>query len=273
MPQDHSAEKEKQLLDQLRAALLSEDRKAIAEVRSILDTSEELAKRIDPIIETHLDDLKEHFPDSYLRITQKIIDQRLKSSQQELVNILYPRLGLMMKTYIADQFRLLRERIDSQIRSSPLSFIMRNRNKTADEIIMGLNPFKVEEIYIISHESGLLLGSASASNTADKDMIAGMLTAIRSFVVDAFNRTDEELRGIRYREYEIMVHNFFNFYIAVAIEGTSSETEKDLLVKRILEFASKELNHDLSEPDAYLHGHLKKQLTSYFMQPIKKALE
>ncbi len=273
MPQEHTANKEKILLEKLRAALLSEDRKSIAEVRQILESSEELAKRIDPIIENHLDELKEHFPDSYIRITQKLIDQRLKRSQQELVNILYPRLGLMMKSYIADQFKLMRERIDQQIRRSPLSFIMRNRNKTTDEIMMDLSPFKVEEVYVISHESGLLLGSASSSNTADKDMIAGMLTAIKSFVEDAFQRSDEELRGVQYREYEIMIHNFFNYYIALAIAGTSSESDRDHLANRILEFASKELNHDLSEPDAHLHGHLQKELTRYFMQPAKKTLE
>ena len=267
------ANKEKILLDQLRTALLSEDRKSIAKIRHILETSDELAKRIDPIIETHLNELKEHFPDSYIRVTQKLIDQRLKDSQQELVNILYPRLGLMMKSYIADQFKLLRERIDNQVRRSPLSFFMRNRTKTADEIIMDLSPFKVEEIYIVSHESGLLLGSASSSNAADKDMVAGMLTAIKAFVEDAFHRTDEELRGIQYREYEIMIHNFFNYYIALAIAGTSSELDRDLLAKRILEFATKELNHNLSEPDPTIHAELQKKLTFYFMQPVKKNIE
>ena len=137
---------------------------------------------------------------------------------------------------------------------------------------MELSPFKVEEVYVISHESGLLLGSASSSNTADKDMIAGMLTAIKAFVEDAFHRSDEELRGIQYREYEILIHNFFNYYIALAIAGTSSEEDKDHLAKRILEFASKELNQNLSEPNAQLHGHLQQQLKSYFMKPVKKAL-
>ena len=122
MPQEDPANNDKILLEKLRAALLNEERKSIAEVRNILEDGKELSKRIDPIIESHLEELKQHFPDSYIRVIQKLIDQRLKESQQELVNILYPRLGLMMRTYIADQFKLMRERIDRQIR--PISFFI-----------------------------------------------------------------------------------------------------------------------------------------------------
>lgn len=263
---DETAKKDELLLEQLRELLLQKDRQAMAEVRQLLDSREELSKRVDPIIESHLELLKENFPDNYLRITQKIIDARLKESEAELANILYPRLGKMVNNYIADQFRLLREKIDNQIKRSPFSFLWRSKNKTADEIIVNLNPFKIEEIYVVSHESGLLLGSASASQAADKDMVAGMLTAIKAFVEDAFNRSNEELRGIRYRNYEILVHNFFNYYIAIAIVGTISESDRQELSQRILSFATHELNTDLTEPDPHFYAHLQRELTSHFMQ-------
>lgn len=254
------------LLEKLREALLNDDRKAIAEIQHILSNSQELASRIDPIIEGHLQVLEQNFPEAYIRVVQKIVDQRMQQKQDELINIIYPRLGLMIRKYISNEFRLLRERIDNQIKRSPLSFLARNRKKSTDEIIVDLRPFCVEEVYVISHESGLLLGSASASETADKDMIAGMLTAIKSFVVDAFKRTDEELRGIQYGNYEIMVHNFFNYYIALAIAGTISEEERDRLAAKMLEFASKELDQDLQEPNPSFHAHLQVQLNNSFIK-------
>jgi len=265
MPSQYSDKEEAMLLEKLRLALLGEERKRIVEVQDILESNEELSKRIDPIIQAHLEELKQHFPDSYVRVTREIIDQRLKESQSELIDIIYPRLGLMIQKYIAEQFKLLRERVDSQIRKSPLSFFMRNRNKATDEIIVDLSPFQIQEVYIINRDSGLLLGSASASETADKDMIAGMLTAIKAFVADAFLKNDEELSAIQYREYEIIIHNFFNYYIAIAISGTPSEADRHQLTQKILEFANKELSYNLQNPDPGFHRRLNEQLGHYFI--------
>ena len=196
----------------------------------------------------------------------------MRQKQDELINIIYPRLGQMIRKYITNEFRLLRERIDQQIKRSPFSFLYRNRFKSTDEIIADLHPFTVEEVYVISHDSGLLIGSASTALTVDKDMIAGMLTAIKAFVEDAFQRTDEELRGIQYGSYEIMVHNFFNYYIALALSGTISEVERNLLAERILEFASKELQYDLQESNPQFYAHLQNQLAVYFIQNKKTIL-
>lgn len=260
-------DKEDELLEKLRSVLFSEERKRIVEVQQVLESNDKLSERVDPIIEAHLEELKAHFPDSYTRITEKIIDQRLKENEDMLIDIIYPRLGLMVRKYIAHQFKLLREQIDSQIRKSPFSFIMRNYNKTADEITTDLSPFQIEEVYIISRDSGLLLGSVSASETADKEMIAGMLTAIKAFVGDAFLRNEEELSAIQYLEYEIIIHNFFNYYIALAISGTPSEAERDQLTQTILEFANKELSSNLQKSDQVFDKRLNQQLGHYFIEP------
>lgn len=263
-----STAEEKLLLEQLREALLHEDRKALAELRHVLNTREELEHRINPIIEEHLLDLEKNFPDTYLQVVQKIVDQRMKQKQDELINIIYPRLGLMVRKYISDEFRLLKERIQENIRRTSRSVFWSKRRR-AEEIILESGISIVEEAYIVSHESGLLLGSASSAETVDKDMIAGMLTAIKAFVEDAFKRTDEELQGIRYGGYEIMIQNFFNYYIALAINGSISEQERDDLAEKMLQFAAKELNYDLQEPDPVFYAKMKTQLEAYFIKPYK----
>ncbi len=45
---------------------------------------------------------------------------------------------------------------------------------------------KIEGIYVVERGSGILLGSASISETGDEDLLAGMLTAIQGFAEDAF---------------------------------------------------------------------------------------
>lgn len=258
---------DQKLLDQVRAILLRDDRQELHELRRILDERAALAERIDPIVEAHLDELRANFPDSYHRVIDKIIEVKLRHSQDELINIIYPKLGKLIRQYINNEFRKLRERLDRQIRRSPLAFLSRGGSA---EIIADLAESQIEEVYVISHESGLLLGSASASVTVDKDMIAGMLTAIKVFVEDAFQRTDEELRGIQYGGYEILIHNFYNYYIAVAVSGNLSEEERDDLTNRLLDFAEKELNRDLREPEAPFYHYIQQQLTTYFIEPFQK---
>lgn len=262
---------DEQLLKQLRTLLLRPDREEIARLRAILEDRNLLADKIDPIVQEHLDELREHFPEAYFKVVEKIIDQRLIQKQEEIINIITPRLGIMIRNYINSEFRKLRERIDRQVKKSPLSVFSRRGAKSTDEIIADASPFNVEEVYIISHESGLLLGSASSGKTADIDMIAGMLTAIKSFVEDAFRRTDEELSGIQYGSYQILIHNFYNYYIALAVSGTISEAHRDQLTESILQFASRELNHDLQEPKPELHAQLQFQLERYFIKPTKIA--
>lgn len=256
------------LLERLRDALLSKDRESLAALKHTIENKEELSKRIDPIIINHIKELEKNFPDLYLNVVQRIVDDRMRQKQDELINILYPRMGLLIKKYINDEFRLIRERIDN-VRRRSLSILRFWEDKTADDFISDLRPSIVEEIYIISHESGLLLGSASSIETVDKDMIAGMLTAIKAFAEDAFRRTDEELRAIQYGSYEIMIHNFFNYYIALAIEGTISEHERDVLAEKILAFAARELNHDLQQPEPAFYARVQKKLNDYFIEPYK----
>ncbi len=260
--------KDKILLEQLREALLREDRAALAELRHILNTRKELEERVNPIIKEHLLELEQSFPDAYLDVVQKIVDRRMHQKQNELINILYPRLGMMVRKYVNSEVRLWMERLQANIRRTSRTVFWSKRRR-AEEIILENSKSIVEEAYIVSHESGLLLGSASSAETVDKDMIAGMLTAIKAFVEDAFKRTDEELQGIRYGGYEIMIQNFFNYYIALAIAGSISEQERDELAGKILQFAASELNHDLQEPDPVFYAKMNTQLEAYFIKPYK----
>lgn len=53
-------------------------------------------------------------------------------------------------------------------------------------------------------ESGLLIGSYSRGNIADKDMISGMLTAIKSFVEDAFSKEGQDLEDIKFENFNFL---------------------------------------------------------------------
>ena len=95
-----SPEEEAQLLEQLRRVLLSEDREALADIREILENEEQLSEKISPIIRQHLAFLKENFQEEYQEIIEEIVTKKLSESQDEIVNMIFPKLNTIIKKYI-----------------------------------------------------------------------------------------------------------------------------------------------------------------------------
>lgn len=258
------------LLRKLREIILKEDRKELDELRKMLEEPEQLSKKVSPIIEERLNFLKENFPAEFKQTVEKIIDAKLIQSQERLLNILYPKIGQMIRKYIAHQFQLLRESIEQQVRQSwfgRLRARLLGINE-AELILSRLGKSSIQEIYVIQRDSGLLLGSASVNEAAmDKEMIAGMLTAIKAFAEDAFKLGEEELDMIQYGGFQVIIYNFFNFYLALAINGTLSTEEQEELTEDLLEFAEKELAIvDLSEANYKLNVEIKRKLEKRFFK-------
>lgn len=268
-----SGQSEERMLQQLREILLREEREELRRLSDILDSPDTLAQRVIPLIDEKLIFLQQHFPKEYERVVQKIVERSIEQSQGELLNTLYPVLGKMIRKYIQHEFELLRERIDETISQS---FFGRLRAslfgvKESDLVLSQLSDSTIEEVYVIQRGSGILIGSASRQEMLDKDVIAGMLTAIKSFVEDAFQRGQEDLEIIQYETYQIFIQNFHSYYIALAINGTLSASQKDKLAEEVLTFAEKELKQLVRTMDRATNLRIKKKLEQYFMTPQGKG--
>jgi len=104
-------------------------------------------------------------------------------------------------------------------------------------VLRNLIKAEIEEVFVIAQHSGMLLGSYSRHNTLDKEMIAGMLTAIKSFVKDAFVFGKQELETIEYENYELIIKNLESFYIVVVASGVVDEVFKNELDDVLLDFS------------------------------------
>lgn len=175
-------------------------------------------------------------------ITQTLKTQ-IGESRDEVVQVLYPIIGQMIKKFIQKEIQVLTERIDAQLQDA-FSFdqillrikAMFGGAKYSESLIKNANRAEVLEVFIIEEDSGLLMGSYSRSDTIDKDMIAGMLTAIKSFVNDAFEQKDQSLETIEYDLYKIYIQHFKKFYVAVVLSGNMDAQFKSDLDDSILKF-------------------------------------
>lgn len=267
MKQYSNEVRDKVLMQQLREIILKEDREELVQLKNNLDDDQWLSERIGPLIDDRLKFLQDHFPLEFRLEVEKIVNKRLDDSQEEILNVIYPVMGRMIKKYIAHQFELLQEKIDKQLQNGVIGRFRRlfSGVKESDTIISNLyHPF-VEEIFVIYKYSGVLIGSASLNNTVDKDIIAGMLTAIKSFVEDAFRREKEELEMVTYGSYSIMLHNLHTYYIAIAMTGKLSPSQQAEFNTKVLEFAEQELNPIVGRLDDSSHYKIKEKLEEYFI--------
>ena len=272
---------ERLMMDKLREILLVEDREELQKLKETLNDPELLSKKIAPIIEQRLQFFKNHFPIEFHLAVEQIIEQKLESSREELLDIIYPVLGQMIKKYIQHQFQLFKESIEEQIRNTfqkgifgrlHLAIFGVKPAEMSNAIIRKLDGPVIEEIFVIGGHSGILLGSASRQPTVDLDMVAGMLTAIKLFVEDAFRREKEQLEAIQYGTFTILLENFQTYYIAAAISGSISTQEKAELSDNLVKFAQHELKIKLNKQDGSSNHAIKQKLEYHFFKPQQAVL-
>ena len=267
----HEGNLDELLFKQLKDILLKEDRKKIEEIHTTIHTEERLSEKVVPILEEQLNNLKNNFPDEYKIIVDKMITDKIQNSKKEIIDLLFPELGIMIKSYIGLQIQMLKESIEKQFGSQGLLGKIKSSlgfGSSSEEVIQNLEKPIVEEIFIIQKNSGLLAGSATRNKTLDQDVIAGMMTAIKSFVEDAFKRGNENLGVIEYDTYRIVMQNFPNWYFAVALSGTLTTKERDELSNRVFNFVSNQMPSNISDITEDLNSKLSRKLQVAFIDNI-----
>ncbi|MFQ5445459.1 MAG: hypothetical protein ACE5FF_00860 [Saprospiraceae bacterium] len=269
---------ERLMMNKLREILLAEDRQELERLRKLLDNPVLWSEKVTPLIDERLAFLKNNFPVEFRIAVDNIIEQKLEASRDELLDIIYPTLGTMIKKYIQHQFQQLKESLEEQIRNTfQRGIIGRLRyalfgvkpKEMSENILSKMDGPVIEEIFIIEHHSGILLGSASRNKTIDLDMIAGMLTAIKSFVEDTFQQGNEKLEAVQYGTFSILIENFHTYYIAAAVSGSISSQEQMALSDSLLQFAERELKMNLKKPDGTSNYLIRQKLEHRFFDAQK----
>lgn len=245
--------------------LLLTDERAYAEsihskikaLEEIINEQKKLSHKVDPIIDEKLDEFIDEIPETLGPTITEALAEQIKNSKDQVVEALYPIMGKMIKKYISQEIRLLTERINSQLEDSFSANSWKRKFKSwfggvkEEELLLSelASVSKVEQVLVIEKNSGMLIGQYAKTETIDKDMISGMLTAIKSFVEDAFNEKSQNLELIEYELYHIHIQSFVSFYVAVAISGEYNLIFKNKLQDIIFNFTDNFLNlfNDLNE--------------------------
>ncbi|HHB79903.1 MAG TPA: hypothetical protein ENK85_11780 [Saprospiraceae bacterium] len=258
------------LFEELKETLLREDREALQRLQDILDQPEKLSHKMSPVLEKRLSLFKEAFPKEYKAIIEKIIAEKLANSKEELLEAIYPIMGKLIKKYISLQFQLLRESIDQKMKFS-IWHKIKTKSKVfftgvkSDEIILGdLIDSSIENVFIIQKHSGLLIASTNDDPTLHDDLIAGMMTAIKSFAEDAFDKNGAELEVISYDNYQLLLESYYSYYFVVAVTGNISSAQNAKIHEKMNTFARKNLNRNTVKTGQFSPS-LSIKLKSFFL--------
>lgn len=245
----------------------------VDDLTKIVNQKKELSHKVDPIIDDKLDEFVQEIPKTLGPTITETLREEIKNSQDAVVEALFPIIGKMIKKYIAHEMKLLSENIS---RKTKKAFSFRNWFRRTKAKVQGVSEGdlaisdyakpRLIQMFVIEKNSGILIADYSplSEGTIDKEMVAGMLTAIKSFVEDAFEGGNQNLELIEYELYTIHIQNFYSYYVAAVISGAYTMMFKEVLEDQIIDFAK----NNISSKDLENSTLFTKKLKKHFADEI-----
>ncbi len=257
----------KERLEILKEIILTDEREfdkdLLMKIQKLESEQNHLSERVDPILNERLANFVDEMPKTLGPVITETLKTEIKKSQDAVAEALYPVMGKMIKKYVQSEIKKLNDDINTRLTKtfSFKNWFKGDRNDmNAASLMREEYKARIEQIMVIEKGSGLLKANYSKTKTIDEDMVAGMLTAIKSFVEDAYEKGGLELERIDYELFTIHLQNFSKYYIAVVITGIYDDEYKDKLEDVLLDFAQFVINKD----DIDNEENFTKKLKSYF---------
>src|SRR6476469_1588747 len=227
----------------------------IAEIlsRKVADSREEVVKAIVPIIDEVIRAktvenksamsaaIAELLPDA---LAQKIVNSpadiakaiapeigksitaQIELERDAMVDALYPVIGNTIARYMAEAIKTINAKVSNALSVEGVQRKIRSKVQGVSEAELILKesvPFTIQAAFLIHKASGLIISEFqnSESYQLESEMVAGMLTAIRSFVNECIVQPGEssELNQIEYGDSKILLEVAGYCYMAVVIKG------------------------------------------------------
>ncbi len=163
----------------------------------------------------------------------KAIKAQIELERDAMVDALYPVIGSTISKYMAEVVQSINAKIEETLSPKGVSRKIRAKMQGVSEAELILKEaigYRVSAIFLIDKASGLVIKELqpNTEELLDSDMIAGMLTAIRSFANDCITSgSDSELDEIDYGNSRILLETAGYCYIAVVVNGEPDQQFRD----------------------------------------------
>lgn len=284
-------------LQQLKTILLNEDQQRIqileeeiTHLREQLNQKDHLLNTLEPVIADLLDrkikNSRDEVAAALAPVMSEAIKRQIKDAKEDVVDALYPILGRMVAKAVTEAMKTLVENINHTLNKTFDFRLWVKRMKArflgidAGSVILAESaPFDLQELFLISKPAGLLIAYTSkreqANGEDDAQVIGGMLTAIKSFVEDAFSDGKEnELQEIEYSDLAIRIDSGMHTYLAAVYSGVPP-AEFDQRFRQLhlnLHDAFHQQLRDYNGDNSQLHG-IQHALTDFLKKTSRPGHE
>jgi outer membrane protein OmpA-like peptidoglycan-associated protein len=200
----------------------------------------------------------------------KAITAQIRLERDSMVDALYPVIGSTISRYMAEAIKTINEKVSNALSVEGVQRKIRSKVQGVSEAELILKesvPFTIQAAFLIHKASGLVISEVqnSESYQLESEMVAGMLTAIRSFVNECIVEPGEvsELNQIEYGDSKIMLEVAGYCYMAVVIKGEPPQffinKLRQIVSNLILNYAKliHEFNGDPGTIPESLHPYIK----------------
>jgi OOP family OmpA-OmpF porin len=227
---------------ELRDLLLSADREQLAKLKARLEDPQRLAEDVSNILpdSIRLRTGKDKALTNALTPTvEASLNASVKRNPRAIADAIFPVIGPAIRKAISSAMRELVQSINQALEYS-LSIkglrwrleALRTGKSFAEVVLRHTLLYRVEQIFLIHRETGLLLQHIAAGHavTQDADMVSGMLTAIQDFVRDSFGaRSGEALEALEIGDLQVWTEQGPNAILAAVIRGNAPQEYRTVL--------------------------------------------
>ncbi len=156
----------------------------------------------------------------------KALKKQIEIEQDSVVDALYPIIGGTISKYLAETIRAINQQVEDTLSVDGIKRKIRAKMQGVSEaelILSEAMPFTVQSVFLIQKISGLVIADIQRTDSQrlESDMLAGMLTAIRSFANDCIVQSSgvSELNEIDYGASKILLEVAGHCYLAIVVSG------------------------------------------------------
>lgn len=155
---------------------------------------------------------------------------QIRLERDAVVDALYPVIGNTISRYFAELLQDINAKLEQTLSFETLTRKIRARVQGISEaelLLRSATPVRIHAIFLIHKPSGLVIAEAQPIDATplESELIAGMLTAIRSFVSEYVSQPEQvsELREIEYGDAQIWLEEAGYCYLAMVIQGSPTK--------------------------------------------------
>lgn len=174
---------------------------------------------------------------------EEALQASVRKNPRILIDILFPMLGPAIRKAISAALHSMIEALNRSLDMS-LSLrgvrwrleALRTGKPFAEVLLLHTLTFRVEQVFLIHKETGLLLHHVVAElvPVQDAEMVSGMLTAIQDFMRDSFGGTaDETLNTVQYGDWTLCIEQGPLATLAGVVRGTVPSNLKTVFQEAI----------------------------------------